>query len=144
MLPGNPYDGHTLSGIVDGTEKLTGCEIERAYVAKGLSRQRHRKSAPRLHLRPEARGLWPHQTRAASALAIEAVIGHMKMDGHLGRCYLSKAATAMLPTPFSPPSATLPPRPRLAEDRLEPNAAHSLQSVYRSTSAHEDFLTGDY
>jgi IS5 family transposase len=29
-LPGNPYDGHTLGGVIDATEKLTGCTIERA------------------------------------------------------------------------------------------------------------------
>ena len=34
-LPGNPYDGHTLGSIIDATEKLTGCAIERAYVDKG-------------------------------------------------------------------------------------------------------------
>jgi hypothetical protein len=31
-LPGNPYDGHTLAVVIDTTEKLTGCAIERAYV----------------------------------------------------------------------------------------------------------------
>ena len=34
-LPGNPYDGHTLGAVIDATEKLTGCAIERAYVDKG-------------------------------------------------------------------------------------------------------------
>jgi len=29
-LPGNPYDGHTLGSVIDATEKLTGCAIERA------------------------------------------------------------------------------------------------------------------
>jgi hypothetical protein len=28
----NPYDGHTLRAAIDGAQKLTGCEIERAYV----------------------------------------------------------------------------------------------------------------
>src|ERR1700749_3362562 len=31
-LPGNPYDGHTLGEVIDATEMLTGCGIERAYV----------------------------------------------------------------------------------------------------------------
>src|SRR5262245_44153675 len=31
-LPGNPYDGHTLGVVIEDTERLTGCEIERAYV----------------------------------------------------------------------------------------------------------------
>jgi hypothetical protein len=34
-LPGNPYDGHTLRDVIDQTQKLTGCEIERGYVDKG-------------------------------------------------------------------------------------------------------------
>ena len=34
-LPDNPYDGHTLRGVIDRTQALTGCTIERAYVDKG-------------------------------------------------------------------------------------------------------------
>ena len=34
-LPGNPYDGHTLRSAIEDTERLTGREIERAYVDKG-------------------------------------------------------------------------------------------------------------
>jgi len=33
-------------------------------------------------------------------------MGHMKGEGHLGRCYL-KVAPAMLPTPSLPRSATI-------------------------------------
>ena len=31
-MPGNPYDGHTLRDILEDTQRLTGREIERAYV----------------------------------------------------------------------------------------------------------------
>jgi IS5 family transposase len=34
-LPGKPYDGHTLRGIIEETQRLTGRETERAYVDKG-------------------------------------------------------------------------------------------------------------
>jgi len=34
-LPDNRYDGHTLRDVIDRTEKLTGCAIERAYIDKG-------------------------------------------------------------------------------------------------------------
>jgi IS5 family transposase len=34
-LPGTPYDGHTLGAVLDATEKLTGCAVERGYVDKG-------------------------------------------------------------------------------------------------------------
>jgi hypothetical protein len=33
-LPGNPYDGHTLAAVVEATERLTGCTIERGYLDK--------------------------------------------------------------------------------------------------------------
>lgn len=33
-LPGNPYDGHTFGEVINSTETLTGCGIERAYVDK--------------------------------------------------------------------------------------------------------------
>src|SRR2546430_1794286 len=34
-LPGNPYDGHTLGAVIEAAQRLTGREIERAYVDKG-------------------------------------------------------------------------------------------------------------
>ncbi|MBB4428275.1 IS5 family transposase [Bradyrhizobium sp. CIR48] len=34
-MPDNPYDGHTLRDVLDRTETLTGCSIERAYLDKG-------------------------------------------------------------------------------------------------------------
>jgi len=36
-LSGNPYDGHTLGAVIEATERPTGREIERAYVAKGYA-----------------------------------------------------------------------------------------------------------
>jgi hypothetical protein len=41
-LPGNPLRRSHLRDIIEHTQKLTGCEIERAYVDKG-SRGRTRK-----------------------------------------------------------------------------------------------------
>lgn len=34
-LPGNRYDGHSLGTIIEATETLTSCAVERAYVDKG-------------------------------------------------------------------------------------------------------------
>jgi hypothetical protein len=34
--PGNPYDGHTLGVVIEDTERLAGCEIERVYVDKDI------------------------------------------------------------------------------------------------------------
>ena len=33
--PGNPCDAHTLAAVIEATERLTGCAIERGYVDKG-------------------------------------------------------------------------------------------------------------
>lgn len=87
-LPGNPYDGHTLAAVVDATEKLTGCAIERAYVDKGY--RGHRTANPRrVFISGQKRGVFGAIKRELKRRsAVEAVIGHMKTDGHLGRCYL--------------------------------------------------------
>ena len=99
-LPGNPYDGHTLAAVIEGTEKLTGCEVERAYVDKGY--RGHETANPRrVFISGQKRGVFgaiKRELRRRSA--IEAAIGHMKNDGHLGRCYLKgrdgDAANAIL------------------------------------------------
>jgi IS5 family transposase len=87
-LPGNPYDGHTLGSIIDATEKLTGCAIERAYVDKGY-RGHQTESPRRVFISGQKRGVFgaiERELRRRSA--IEPIIGHMKSDGHLGRCHL--------------------------------------------------------
>ena len=87
-LPGNPYDGHTLAGVIDDTEKLTGRPIERAYVDKGY--RGHDATNPRrVFLSGQKRGVFGISRRELRRRsAIEAVIGHLKNDGHLGRCFL--------------------------------------------------------
>ena len=87
-LPGNPYDGHTLGAVIEDTERLTGCAIERAYVDKGY-RGHDTENPHRVFISGQKRGVFgliKRELRRRSA--IEAVIGHMKAEGHLGRCYL--------------------------------------------------------
>jgi IS5 family transposase len=87
-LPGNPYDGHTLAAQIAQTERLTGIEIERAYVDRGY--RGHDADKARVYVTGHKRGLTPtirRERRRRSA--IEPVIGHMKDDGHLGRNFLS-------------------------------------------------------
>jgi IS5 family transposase len=89
-----------LGAVIEGTEKLTGCEVERAYVDKGY--RGHETANPRrVFISGQKRGVFgaiKRELRRRSA--IEAVIGHMKNDGHLGRCYLKgrdgDAANAIL------------------------------------------------
>ena len=87
-LPGNPYDGHTLAGVIDGTEKLTGRTIERIFVDKGY--RGHDTTNPRrVFISGQKRGVFGTIKRELRRrAAIEAVIGHLKNDGHLGRCFL--------------------------------------------------------
>ena len=91
-LPGNPYDGHTLRDVIEDTQKLTGCEIERAYVDKGY-RGHDAHNPGRVFISGQKRGVFgaiKRELRRRSA--IEPVIGHMKAEGHLGRCYLKGRA----------------------------------------------------
>jgi IS5 family transposase len=91
-LPGNPYDGHTLRAAIEDTERLTGREIERAYVDKGY-RGHDAQKPHRVFISGQKRGVFgaiKRELRRRSA--IEPVIGHMKAEGHLGRCYLKGTA----------------------------------------------------
>src|SRR5262249_6644096 len=83
-LPGNPYDGHTLGAVIEATERLTGREIERAYVDKGYRGH----DAPRVFISGQKRGVFGRIKRELT----RAVIGHMKAEGHLSRCYLKGRA----------------------------------------------------
>ena len=87
-LPGNPYDGHTLREVVEETQAMTGCEIERIYVDKGYVG--HKAPKPfRVFRSGQKRGVHGQIKRELRRRsAIEAVIGHCKTDGHLGRNFL--------------------------------------------------------
>jgi len=91
-LPGNPYDGHTLRGVIEDTQRLTGREIERVYVDKGY-RGHDAPNPRRVFISGQKRGVFgviKRELRRRSA--IEPVIGHMKAEGHLDRCYLKGQA----------------------------------------------------
>jgi IS5 family transposase len=91
-LPGNPYDGHTLRSAIEDTERLTGRQIERAYVDKGY-RGHDAHNPHRVFISGQKRGVFgaiKRELRRRSA--IEPVIGHMKAEGHLGRCHLKGTA----------------------------------------------------
>jgi len=99
-LPGNPYDGHTLRTVIEDTQRLTGREIERAYVDRGY-RGHDAPNPRRVFISGQKRGVVgaiKRELRRRSA--IEPVIGHMKAQGHLDRCYLKghagDAANAIL------------------------------------------------
>jgi transposase, IS5 family len=85
----------------EDTQKLTGCEIERSYVDskrtpltvdKGY-RGHDTQNPRRVFISGQKRGVFgviKRELRRRSA--IEPVIGHLKAEGHLGRCYLKGRA----------------------------------------------------
>ncbi|WP_369127900.1 IS5 family transposase [Paracraurococcus ruber] len=83
-LPGIPFDGHTLAAQIAQAERITGVEVERAYVDRGY--RGHDADRTRVFVSGQKRRITPtirRERRRRSA--IEPVIGHMKSDGHLGR-----------------------------------------------------------
>lgn len=91
-LPDNPYDGHTLRDVIDRTEILTSCPLERAYVDKGY-RGHHAQNPRRVFISGQKRGVFgiiKRELRRRSAIG--PIIGHLKAEGHLGRCYLKGRA----------------------------------------------------
>ena len=85
---GNPYDGHTLGNVIEETQAMTGVEIQRVYVDKGY--RGHDAPKPlRVFRSGQKRGVFgviKKELRRRSA--VEAVIGHLKTDGHLDRNFL--------------------------------------------------------
>ena len=80
--------GRNRRDVIEDTQNLTGCEIERAYVDKGY-RGHAAQNPGRVFISGQKRGAFgaiKRELRRRSA--IEPVIGHMKAEGHLGRCYL--------------------------------------------------------
>jgi IS5 family transposase len=86
-LPGNPFDGHTLSGALEQITRVTGVVPDRCYVDRGY--RGHGVESSSIFISGQRRGVTPtikKELRRRSA--IEPVIGHMKKDGKLGRNWL--------------------------------------------------------
>lgn len=93
--------------VINSTETLTGCAIECAYVDKGYRghTQRKTRTASSSPVRSVASSeMIKRQLRPRSAIG--PVIGHIKSDGHLGRCHL-KGRGGDPANVVLPPSATI-------------------------------------
>ena len=91
---GNPYDGHTLATVIPGIEALVGNTLERIIADAGY---RGHNAPPehrfRVYTAGQKRRVTDEIKRAFKRrAAIEPVIGHLKAEGHLGRCYLKGRA----------------------------------------------------
>ncbi len=85
---GNPYDGHTLRQVIEEMERWTGISAERIYVDKGYQGHDY-PNKHRVFRSGQKRGITPtikKELRRRSA--VEAVTGHLKSDGRLGRNFL--------------------------------------------------------
>jgi IS5 family transposase len=93
-LPGNPYDGHTLSVVIPDMEKQIGANIERIVADRGY---RGHNAPPthrfRVFISGQKRRLTENIKRELRRrAAVEPLIGHMKSDNGMGRNHLAHAA----------------------------------------------------
>ena len=90
-LPGNPYDGHTLAGVIPAIEQLIGNTIERLHADAGY---RGHNAPPdykfKVYTSKQKRRVTPAIKREMKRrAAVEPVIGHTKEDHRMGRNYLA-------------------------------------------------------
>lgn len=90
-LPGNPYDGHTLTGQIKQVERLAGITVERVYVDRGYKGHKHggKAKVTIAHTRGISSPTIKRELRRRNA--IEPIIGHTKSDGLLERNHLTGA-----------------------------------------------------
>ncbi|MEZ5720011.1 MAG: IS5 family transposase [Burkholderiaceae bacterium] len=85
-MPGNPYDGHTLAETLEQVGILTGTDKPPATAIVDKGYRGVQVEGVRILMSGQKRGI----TKTLKAMikrrsAIEPAIGHMKMDGRLGR-----------------------------------------------------------
>ena len=87
-LPGNPYDGHTLTKALEQVRRMTGSVIKEAFVDRGY--RGHGETQTTVYIAGQKRGVKTQRLKSSLKRreAIEPVIGHLKSDGLLGRNYL--------------------------------------------------------
>jgi IS5 family transposase len=84
---GNPYDGHTLADQLQQVETLTGykpafCFVDRGYKGSGVDDVQVLIAGQKRGV-PESEKRWMGRRNS-----VEPVIGHLKSDGKMRRCFL--------------------------------------------------------
>ena len=88
-LPGNPYDGHTLTASLAQIQRLTGVLPREAYVDRGYRGHGIALDGLKVWIAGAKRGVTVAiKKKLKRRNAVEPVIGHMKADGRLGRNFL--------------------------------------------------------
>lgn len=86
---GNPYDGHTLGGILDQVCRLTGWQAQEAYCDQGYRGHGYEGSTAVHIVDRKRKGICRSERRWRNRrAAIEPVIGHLKYDHRMERNYL--------------------------------------------------------
>jgi IS5 family transposase len=93
MLPGNPYDGHTLAETLTAVQAVTGVAVTDVYVDKGY-RGHGYAGATNVHVAGQGyvNRSRSERRRRRRRSAIEPKIGHLKSDHRMDRCFLSGLA----------------------------------------------------
>lgn len=85
-MPGNPYDGHTLAETLEQVGILTGTDKPPATAIVDKGYRGVEIEGVRILMSGQKRGITRSlKTMIKRRSAIEPAIGHMKMDGRLGR-----------------------------------------------------------
>jgi len=88
-LPDNPYAGHTLALSIEGAEKITKVTVKEADIDKGYRGHDYKGTAIIRIAGTSNEGLrWSEKKRKRRRSSIEPVIGHLKSDHRLDRCFL--------------------------------------------------------
>ena len=96
-FPGNPYDGHILSAVLEQATNLTqdvGCTIKQVVADLGFRGIVVDADNPRVQIihRGRYKGLSKQERRwLKRRQAVEPAIGHLKSDHRLDRCWLKGA-----------------------------------------------------
>ena len=97
-LPGNPYDGHTLSASIEQAQRIAGREIDGDIFTDKGYRGHDYKGRATVHIvgriRKSVRDAMSRWKKRRAA--IEPEIGHIKNDGLLGRNFLAGALGDMI------------------------------------------------
>jgi len=84
---GNPYDGHTLNGMLELVNRLTGAPVKEAYCDRGYRGHNHTGDTT-VHIAGTKKRM-PRSLRKwlRRRCAIEPIIGHLKSDNRMDRNY---------------------------------------------------------